>query len=302
MSAPRTPATYAVACGAALASAAATFAMTLALTACSPGPDPTAATVTSSATVTSTATVTSPSPSTGDPPSTAATTTSTTSATTRVATPTGTPSATAKPTRSLSSAPTPPPAGASGTGIQLTQNPIPYPQTRQDQMAAYSQRHYGIASSALTPKVIVLHFTAGDSWQGAWSTFAANTSNRGEYPGTCAHYVIDYAGVVHQLVPLTLQCRHTIGLNHVAIGIEIVQSLQGHSSLWAEQQILGRPAQVNAALALVRQLQATYGIASSDVIGHATANSHRLFLDKQGWTNDHSDWSAASVATFRSRL
>lgn len=182
------------------------------------------------------------------------------------------------------------------------QDPIPYPQTRRDQMAAYSQRHYGVASAALTPKVIVLHFTTGDTWQGAWATFAANTTNRGEYPGTCAHYVIDYAGVVHQLVPLTLQCRHTIGLNHVAIGIEIVQSLQGHSSTWAEQQILGRTAQVNAALALVRQLQATYGIGSSDVIGHAMANSHRLFIDKLGWRNDHSDWSVASIATFRSRL
>ena len=55
-------------------------------------------------------------------------------------------------------------------------------------------------------------------------------------------------------------------------------------------------------LALVRKLQAQFGIANSDVIGHATANGHRLFLDKEGWRNDHTDWQAPSVAEFRSRL
>ena len=55
-------------------------------------------------------------------------------------------------------------------------------------------------------------------------------------------------------------------------------------------------------LGLVRQLQMQFGIATADVIGHATANSHRLFLDKVGWRNDHTDWQAPSVAEFRSRL
>jgi hypothetical protein len=32
------------------------------------------------------------------------------------------------------------------------------------------------------------------------------------------------------------------------------------------------------------------------------ANGHRLFLDKEGWRNDHTDWQAPSVAEFRSRL
>ena len=85
-------------------------------------------------------------------------------------------------------------------------------------------------------------------------------------------------------------------------GIEIVQATHGHTSLWADQQILGRPAQIQAVLGLVRQLQMQFGIATADVIGHATANSHRLFLDKVGWRNDHTDWQAHSVAEFRSRL
>ena len=186
--------------------------------------------------------------------------------------------------------------------MQILNALIPYDKTRQDQMAAYAKRHYGIASATLDPKVIVLHFTETDTWEPVLSSFAIDSPNRGELPGTCAHFVVDQQGVVRALVPLTLMCRHVIGLNHVAIGIEIVQATHGHSSAWADQQILARTVQVEAVLALVRQLQARYGIAATDVIGHATANGHRLFVDRQGWRNDHTDWSAASVAAFRARL
>ena len=77
-------------------------------------------------------------------------------------------------------------------------------------------------------------------------------------------------------------CRHAIGLNHVAIGIEVVQPTNGHSSAWADQQILARTAQVGGLLALVRSLQHEYGIPTTMVYGHATANSCPLFRDLQG--------------------
>lgn len=215
------------------------------------------------------------------------------------------PTGTARP--APSSAGTPSRAGATtgspGTGgYRLVQKPLPYPQQRRDQMAAYAGRHYGISSAVLRPQVIVLHFTESDTAASAYSTFAANTPNRGELPGTCAHFIVDQDGLVLAIVPTDLMCRHAIGLNHVAIGIEIVQASHGRGSVWAEQQILARPAQIGAVLALVRQLQARYGIATSDVIGHAMANGHRLFQDRLGWRNDHTDWSAASIATLRSRL
>ncbi len=179
---------------------------------------------------------------------------------------------------------------------------IPYSQHRKDEMAAYAKRHYGIDSWTLDPQVIVLHFTETDTWEPVRSSFAIDSPNRGELPGTCAHFVVDQSGIVHALVPTNVMCRHAIGLNHVAIGIEIVQATHGPTSLWADQQILARPAQIQAVLALVRKLQAQFGIATSDVIGHATANGHRLFLDKEGWRNDHTDWQAPSVTEFRSRL
>ena len=168
-------------------------------------------------------------------------------------------------------------------------------------MAAYSKRHYGVATSRLRPRVIVLHFTANNSYSATWNTFASNAANRGEKPGTCAHFVIEKSGRIHQLVPLTVRCRHTVGLNHVAIGIEMVQET-GPSAHWADQQILHRPRQVHAALRLVRWLQARFHIATRDVIGHAMANRHRLFRDLEGWRNDHVDWQAADVRAFRRRL
>lgn len=186
--------------------------------------------------------------------------------------------------------------------LQISQDPIPFPQSRIDQMAAYSQRHYGIDSAVLDPRAIVLHFTESDTWTSARDTFASNATNLGEKPGTCAHFVIDQQGGIHQLVPLEVQCRHTIGLNHVAIGIEFVQNSRGRGAHWADQQILARPAQLAAGLALVRSLQARYAIATADVIGHAEANSSPLFQERLGWRNDHTDWLTADAAQFRAQL
>ncbi len=62
-------------------------------------------------------------------------------------------------------------------------------------MADYAQRHYGLASATLSPRVIVVHFTESDTWQSAFATFSTNVANRGELPGTCAHYVLDQAGI-----------------------------------------------------------------------------------------------------------
>jgi len=178
---------------------------------------------------------------------------------------------------------------------------LPFGAARLAETAAYSLRHYGSASSRLTPTMIVLHFTAGATWTSARDTFAQDVPNLGELPGTCSHYVIDRDGTIYSLVPVTIRCRHTIGLNDQAIGIEMVQPA-GPSGGWADQQILARPPQVDAALALVRQLQATYGIPTSSVIGHAMANADPHFHDLLGWRNDHVDWQSADVAQFRARL
>lgn len=203
------------------------------------------------------------------------------------------------PSSSLAAPPQPPRSPAAG--LRVVQVPIPYSASRQQEMAAYSLRHYGTASWQLTPTMIVLHYTAGGSWSGARATFVPDTVNMGELPGVCSHYVVDKDGTVYQLVPTSIRCRHTIGLNDQAIGIEMVQE-GGSSASWADQQVLGRPAQVGAALALVRSLQAQFGIPTGSVIGHAMANAAPQFHDRLGWRNDHADWQPADVEAFRARL
>ncbi len=184
----------------------------------------------------------------------------------------------------------------------ITADPISYGDGRKAEMANYSRRHYGAREWRLRdPKVIVLHFTATDSYDSVWSTFDSNAPNLGERPGVCAHYVVEQNGTIDELVSPKVRCRHTIGLNHVAIGIEMVQAT-GRGSHWADQQILDRRRQVGAALRLVRWLQARYGVPTGEVIGHSMANDDPHFKDLQGWTNDHTDWLKRDVKEFRHRL
>ena len=194
------------------------------------------------------------------------------------------------------------PAAAQAPKPPIDHDPISYGAERKRQMAGYSARHYGQREWRLTnPDVIVLHFTASDSYSSAWNTFDSNAPNLGETPGVCAHYVIKQSGGIEELVPPSIRCRHTIGLNHRSIGIEMVQET-GRGSHWADQQILDRRPQIRAALRLVRWLQDRYGIPPRDVIGHAMANDHRYFKDLEGWRNDHSDWLKRDVREFRKRL
>jgi N-acetyl-anhydromuramyl-L-alanine amidase AmpD len=179
---------------------------------------------------------------------------------------------------------------------------ISYGAARREQMAAYSRRHYGRREWRLERHdVIVLHFTATDSYAAAWNTFESNAPNVGELPGVCSHYLVKQSGTTAELVPPRIRCRHAIGLNHRAIGIEMVQAT-GPGSHWADQQILHRQPQIHAAVRLVRWLQGRYGIETKNVIGHAMANDSPYFKDLEGWRNDHTDWLAQDVREFRQRL
>jgi N-acetylmuramoyl-L-alanine amidase len=102
--------------------------------------------------------------------------------------------------------------------------PIPYGAARRAEIAAYAKKHYGIDSFVLHPRAIVEHVTATNSFSSVWNSFAANTPDPElhELPGDCAHFVIDRDGTIYQLVPLNVMCRHTVGLNWAAIGIEHV--------------------------------------------------------------------------------
>ena len=109
-------------------------------------------------------------------------------------------------------------------GPPIVSKPIPFPAKRKLEMQAYAKRHYGIDSWRLrAPKVIVEHFTVSRR-SPRRDAFAADVPDAElhELPGTCAHFVVDTDGTIYQLVPLEVMCRHTVGLNWTAIGIEHV--------------------------------------------------------------------------------
>lgn len=176
--------------------------------------------------------------------------------------------------------------------------PIPFGPARRAETAQYSLRHYGTRTWRLRPRVIVEHVTVTTTFQPVWNTFAADTPDPelGQLPGTCAHFVIDRDGTVYQLVPLTVICRHTVGLNDVAIGIEHVGT--------SDEQILHDPAQLRASLRLTAWLMHRYGIALRNVIGHAESLSspfhHELYAPWRRQT--HGDWPHADMTVYRSRL
>ena len=181
-------------------------------------------------------------------------------------------------------------------------DPIPFGPERKAQMVGYVRRHYGsfmTPTYKLTdPHVIVIHYTQTPTFQATYNTFAPDTPDPElhELPNTCAHFVIDKSGGIHQLVPLDIMCRHTVGLNWTAIGIEHV----GYS----DQEVLNNPAQMAASLRLVRWLRCHYNVATRNVIGHNESLSspyHRENVPALR-TQTHSDFNHTDMQVYRRRL
>ena len=191
--------------------------------------------------------------------------------------------------------------GASGAPAKpsVAQRPIPFSAARRSETAAYALRHYGVSTWRLrNPHVIVEHYTASDSFSSAWNTFASDAPDPElrERPGTCAHFVIDRDGTIYQLVPLTTICRHTVGLNWTAIGIEHVAT--------SDASIVGNARQLASSLALTLWLMHRYDIALPNVIGHSESLTSRYHRERDAaWRcQTHGDWSHADMQVYRSRI
>ena len=174
---------------------------------------------------------------------------------------------------------------------------IPFGAKRKRQMAAYSKRHYGERTYVLSdPQVVVIHFTDGTSYASAWNHFAANGLHLGERPGVCAHFIVDTDGTIFQLVHLGIRCRHAIGMNWTAFGIEHVGT--------SAADILDDRAMMRASLRLTAWLMLKYGISFGNVIGHAeilrSPYHHERYDDWRCST--HADWNRSEMRTYRRRL
>jgi N-acetylmuramoyl-L-alanine amidase len=177
--------------------------------------------------------------------------------------------------------------------------PIPFPPARKADMAAYARRHYGIDDYRMRdPKVIVEHYTATSSFAPVFDYFSRNEPDPElhELPGVCSHYVIDRDGTIYRLVPTSIMCRHTVGLNWTAIGIEHVGT--------SDAQVMGNRRQLAASLRLTRALQGRFGIATRNVIGHNENRESPFHRERVARlrTQTHADFPKPVMDGYRRRL
>ena len=177
---------------------------------------------------------------------------------------------------------------------------IPYPKKRKREMAAYSKRHYGQYKwrlndpegdrRATTPR------PAASARSSTPSGPTGRTSSSTSCPTSARTYAVAASGAVYKFVPPTIRCRHIVGLNCTAIGVEHVG--------FSDQDILDRPAQLNGSVQFVQWLRCRFGIPVSNVIGHNESLSSPFYkeLDPRFQGQTHGDWNHADMQIYRSDL
>jgi N-acetylmuramoyl-L-alanine amidase len=197
------------------------------------------------------------------------------------------------------------PASASQTATASASRPpivnrlIPFGPKRKREMAAYSARHYGQRKWRLRdPQVIVEHMAQTGTAAAVYDTFAPDVPDveLGELPNVCSHFVIGPSGRIYKLVNLRTRCRHTVGLNWTAIGIE-------HAG-YGDSDVLGNRRQLRASLWLTQWLRCKFQVGLSDVIGHneslGSPYHHELVPSLRRQT--HGDWKHRSMRIYRHKL
>jgi N-acetylmuramoyl-L-alanine amidase len=195
-----------------------------------------------------------------------------------------------------------PARSARATRPHIVWDPIPFGSRRKAETVAYVRRHYGSfmrPTWRLTdPHVIVIHYTDSSTFSSAYNTFAPDVPDQElhELPGTCAHFVIDTDGTIHQLVSVGTICRHTVGLNWTAIGIENVG--------FSDAQVMSDRRQFSADLHLVRWLRCRFGIEVRNVIGHNESLSSPYHHEDVPAlrSQTHGDFTHHDMQSFRTQL
>jgi len=111
--------------------------------------------------------------------------------------------------------------------------PIDYSPDRVRLSIEYLKDHYNIIqnSAVISPKMIVLHYTAGGTVETNYKYFnkthlesARNVLKKQSVLNVSSQFIVDRDGTIYQLMEPNQFARHTIGLNYCAIGIENIGS------------------------------------------------------------------------------
>lgn len=121
-----------------------------------------------------------------------------------------------------------------GDSLRIVDKPIIWTNNREQLIMEYAQTHYGLSQVSIVPQAVVVHWTAGPTWESAYLTFY-NEARKDGTLNVASHFLVDRDGTVFRLTSETALNRHVIGYNWCAIGIENVGGVNGREDLTHEQ-------------------------------------------------------------------
>jgi hypothetical protein len=188
--------------------------------------------------------------------------------------------------------------------LAIVDAPLAWSDERARLTLDYRRRHSDPSATDLeiVPRVIVLHFTGGDSAAATRAYFdqphieaARAVLARAGAVNVSSHFLVDRDGTIYRLQPETRYARHCIGLDHIAIGIENV----GDEARWPLTD-----AQVAADASLVRDLARRYPI--THLLGHYEVMQFRAnpyYVERDpSYRNSKDDPGPRFMAAVRARL
>lgn len=168
--------------------------------------------------------------------------------------------------------------------IKIIEKLISYSDERKRLSIEYLKDRHGIIqdNANITPIMVVLHYTGKGTAKSIYNYFNQTTietdrkinSNQSKL-NVSSHYVIDRDGTIYRLVPDNLFCRHTIGLNYCAIGVENIGSKE--NPLTNEQ--------IKSNAKLIRYLKSKHNI--QYVIGHS---EYAEFKNSNLWRENNKNY------------
>ena len=140
----------------------------------------------------------------------------------------------------------------------IVEMPLPFSDYRDELTRQYTMNHYGFSTTTIDPRAVVVHWTAGNTWESAYNIFYDDLLWDGEV-NVSSQFIVDRDGTIYRLMPETKLARHAIGYNWCSIGIENVGGVNGVEDLTAEQ--------LQANIELIRYLHEKYSTIEY-VFGH----------------------------------
>lgn len=131
----------------------------------------------------------------------------------------------------------------------IVDTPILQNEYRTQLQREYSLRHYGEAMTEIVPQAVVVHWTGASTVESTYHWFYKPNYSDGTL-NVASQFLVGRDGTIYRLAPETSLCRHAIGYNWCAIGIENVGGSGDTENL--------TEAQLEANIRLIRYLHQKY--------------------------------------------